>query len=146
MKYIKWILSITFISLVFLLATALLALLIKPHSVTIQNTEENPANRRLGVVLELLIACESGGRIDVVNYDDGAVGLHSYGVLQFQRPTFEHYWRTLVNPDVDSNDIDNLHRDPEAQKILAEAMITDNPKNLNHWLNCTKKHDLLTKL
>lgn len=94
-------------------------------------------------IIKGLIACESGGNEHAIHYNDGAIGLHSRGILQFQRPTFELYWRSLVNSDVDSYDISNLYTDPIAQKLLASVMIETNRNNLRHWKICSTRLGLL---
>ncbi len=137
MKLIKWLLSITFTGLALALLTALLAVMQMP--IKPQLTSKSPANRQIEAIVSQLAMCESGGNADAVHYNDGAVGLHSRGLLQFQRPTFKGYWTHLINPDVDDADVDNLWTDPDNQKILATAMLEKDLGNLRHWKICSSQ-------
>lgn len=140
-------LSIISTAIALVLATLALRVVTTP-TISLITSENAPQGQLdpLASVIQTLINCESSGNPDAVHYNDGAIGLHSRGILQFQRPTFSGYWKGLINKEVEESDIDNLWTDPEAQKMLATAMITDNPKNLNHWKVCTTRHQLLSKL
>lgn len=147
MNYKQWTLSTISTAIALVLATLVL------HAVTTPaispTTQENALKGQISPIagiINKLIECESGGNPNAVHYNDGAAGLHSRGILQFQRPTFARYWRNLINNDIDDVDVDNLWTDASNQILLAEAMITDNPKNLNHWKVCSTKHDLYSKL
>lgn len=140
MTYKQWTLSITSTAIALVLATLALRAVITPAISPIRQIDP------IAGIINKLIECESGGKVDAVHYNDGAAGLHSRGILQFQRPTFARYWRNLINNDIDDVDVDNLWTDASNQILLAEAMITDNPKNLNHWKVCSTRHQLLSKL
>jgi hypothetical protein len=59
------------------------------------------------------------------------------GILQFKLGTFRGYWKELINKDAEEQDIQNLWKDPEAQKQLAESMLQKDMSNLHHWTNCS---------
>ena len=105
MKYTQWITTTIFTAIVFVLAIVLLAAITTP---IIHITKEKPINRQLEAVVSLLVECESSGNPDAVHFNDGAIGLHSRGLLQFQRPTFSGYWKGLINKDIEEVEIDNL--------------------------------------
>lgn len=39
--------------------------------------------------------CESGFNPKAINYDDGAKGSHSYGLMQFKIPTWQHFTKMM---------------------------------------------------
>ena len=147
MNIYKCLVSITYTAAALVLMSLLLALTvgtIKPTQPSIP--PKDLATGQIEAVLSELAMCESGGDDKAVNWDDGAPGLHSKGLLQFQHPTFRHEWRRLINKDIEDEEIYNLWTDPEAQTQLATAMLTESPKNLRHWKICTRKHNLYSKL
>jgi len=44
--------------------------------------------------------CESNLKPNAINYHDGGKGKHSFGVMQFQKSTFD-YWETKLGEDLD---------------------------------------------
>lgn len=76
-----------------------------------------------GSLIDCLAFYESSNNPEAFNPNDPNGG--SYGLLQFQRPTFDMYSKKY-----------NLHLDyknPEDQKLLADYMIQDNWDNIRHW-------------
>ena len=95
-------------------------------------------------IIEKLITCESGGRIDAVAYNDGGTGLDSRGILQFQLPTFKGYAKQFnLFPYAEAKELENLWTDPDAQRQLAKEMIKKDRKNLYHWRVCATRNHLL---
>lgn len=82
--------------------------------------------------------CESFGK-KVIHYNDGSKGLHSYYWLQFQKPTFERFWKLLINKDIDSADVYNLITDRDSQILLANKMLESDWNNWMNWKNCGEK-------
>jgi len=76
-----------------------------------------------------LVHQESSGKEDIVILDTN--GRYSYGCLQFQRATFDHYSRLHgIKGDI---------MDCKIQKRLAFAMISNRYGNWEHWYNSTMK-------
>jgi hypothetical protein len=101
--------------------------------VTEANTEQyRLANDKLGAQIELLAGCESNHGQHPEIKEKGFIidsnGLRSYGLLQFQEPTFNDYTKRYGLVLEITNDDD--------QRMLAYRMIKEDPKNWRHWLNC----------
>jgi hypothetical protein len=77
-----------------------------------------------------LAMCESSNREDIVILDTNKK--NSYGCLQFQRTTWDHY---IARYDLPYTDIMNC----EHQKDLVSKMLEENYGNWKHWFNCTTK-------
>lgn len=105
------------------------------------DTKTSPTGH-LDALINQLALCESSNNPKAIHYNDGKVGVHSVGLLQFQRRTFKYYWEKLVNKDIEDHEIDNLWHDPQAQVQLAKEMILENPDNLRHWENCSRRLEL----
>uniref|UniRef100_A0A6M3J6D7 Transglycosylase SLT domain-containing protein n=1 Tax=viral metagenome TaxID=1070528 RepID=A0A6M3J6D7_9ZZZZ len=87
--------------------------------------------------IEELAFCESSNQADVVIVDTN--GYYSYGVLQFQYPTFQQYIRRYdLLPNVEEAELKNWILDADLQKYLAYRMISEDQKNWYHWRNCAK--------
>ena len=120
-KY-AWLIAFVFTLLIFIVV--LFTAKTEAHYV-VQSSIPDPIMDR---VMQLAV-CESGYDSTAINRDDGAVGLHSYGILQFQLPTWEHFSKYY-----------GLHGDihnPEHQKVLAYRMIAD--ERYSHWKICSTK-------
>lgn len=105
------------------------------------DTKTSPTGH-LDALINQLAYCESSNNPNAVHHLDGVDGKTSFGLLQFKKATMLHYWKKLINKDIEDQEIDNLWHDPQAQIQLAKAMITDNPDNLRHWENCSRKLEL----
>lgn len=97
---------------------------------------EQPKDATIQLKVEKLIECESGGK-NVVILDTN--GLHSYGILQFQKATFISYMkRYALAPRAEQKELENFLQDSEIQRELAYRMLEEDPKNVRHWYNCAK--------
>lgn len=90
----------------------------------------------VSAMVDKIAFCESSHVETAYVPNDG--GSPSAGYLQFKHATFTHYWKLLVNKDVEEQEINNLWREKEHQVFLAEKMISHNSNNLRHWLNCSR--------
>lgn len=102
---------------------------------------EVASNSVLEGIIGKLTWCESRNNPNAYVHDDG--GSPSAGILQFKLGTFRGFWKELINKDVEEQDVQNLWRDPEAQKQLAESMLRKDMKNLRHWTNCSISQGLI---
>jgi len=123
---------------VVLLATALLIRasrewVYEPVKVETQDT--------LSPLIDKLAMCESGGKPEALNADDG--GSRSSGILQFKDSTFLHYAKRYeMFPFAEDAEIINFLTDPDQQKKMATLMLKENPENWRHWVNCSLKTGL----
>ena len=92
----------------------------------------------LGMLVDKLAMCESGGLATAVNPFDG--GSHSRGTLQFKDSTFILYSKRYnLLPEAEDDEILNFIFDADYQKQLARLMLDENINNWRHWVNCSKK-------
>ena len=129
--------------LVFLAASIVLWGVLKPVAYDLAKPNKgivpDKNSERVSLILERLIACESGGREDAIAINDGGTGLDSRGVLQFQFPTFKRFAQAFnLFPYADAADLENLWPDKESQIKVATAMLLTDKRNLKHW-TCAQK-------
>ena len=107
-------------------ATASLAATYPQNKAIVVFESNSPINHWL----EKLIALESEGKNNAKVLDRN--GLHSFGCLQFQMPTFQEYGLKykLFSED---DDLSNLIYDCDLQKKMAKQMIKENPENWKKW-------------
>ena len=89
--------------------------------------------------LDVLIDCESGWVGDIVNYNDGKKGSHSYGILQFKKATlYSAIKRYNLYPYAKDYEYENFLYDTYAQKLAASYILEFEKNALNNWYNCAK--------
>ncbi len=96
----------------------------EPHASPLEISEPTP----LDIYIERLAFLESSGRETIVILDSNK--RLSKSCLQFQDATFEEQTKKygLAGDIMDCN----------FQKHLAKAMLSDNPKNIRHWLGSSR--------
>ena len=77
-----------------------------------------------------IIECESGGRHDAKNEREPRGGI-SFGIAQFQKPTFEEFKKKAGHPEY-------KWENPIHQMKLLAWVIKDRPDLLPHWV-CWRK-------
>lgn len=91
-------------------------------------------------IIEKLALCESSGNPHAIHKNDGKDGTDSVGILQFKLQTFkEQALAFKLFPYAEAAELENIWRDADAQKKVADAMIRKNKANLRHWYICSKK-------
>lgn len=91
-------------------------------------------------VITRLAACESAGFTEddgILVFDTNAKA--SIGVLQFQKTTVIHYYKTLYNKDITAKEAVLIALDKEQAFKLASDVIFTTSKGLTNWVNCTSK-------
>lgn len=104
------------------------------NSETINKTIDYYCNK-YGVkswIIKTLVKKESSYNINAVHWNDGKMGLHSYGMLQFQPPTFLYFNVKFINMGILDTflDID----DWQHQIIMATLMVKYG--YCYHWTTC----------
>jgi len=88
--------------------------------------------------IDKLSIVESGGRPGIKILDSN--NKYSYGCMQFQMDTFRSYVRKYdLLPEAEDLELENWIYDCEFQKYLAHRMISEDPRNINHWKNSLPK-------
>lgn len=98
-------------------------------------------------VIAKLSGCESAG----FSEDDGILVFDtnnkaSIGVLQFQKTTVIHYYKTLYGKDITAKEAVLIALDKEQAFKLASDIIFTTPKGLTNWVNCTNKLGLKSEV
>lgn len=92
--------------------------------------------------LTQLSKCESGQRWHIKVMDIN--GKYSYGGLQFQQATFiDAIKRYNVFPDIPEEHYMDFIFSEEHQKVVAIAILDNEPQGLYHWKNCSQKLHLI---
>jgi hypothetical protein len=97
----------------------------------------------LDVWIEKLAVCESNSDNTAVNYDDGEIGSHSYGMYQWKVPT-AGIWVKKVGlldnwENLEYEDKANWLMDKEFSTELTTRVLRENRYNSVLWKNCTNK-------
>ena len=97
--------------------------------------------------LESLKQCESAGHSE----DDGIVifdanGKASYGQLQWQKSSVQHYYKTLYGKDITPKEAVLIALDTPKAQALAYDVIFTTEKGWTNWTNCAKKIGLVQTL
>jgi hypothetical protein len=98
-------------------------------------------------VLADLAKCESGGSKE----PDGILLLDtndeiSIGRYQFQRPTVKHFMKSLFDKEVNNVEAIAIATDQEQATELAREILFTVDTGHRHWLNCSNKLDLKTRI
>jgi hypothetical protein len=99
-------------------------------------------------VVAELAKCESGGRKE----EDGIVILDSndkgsYGVMQWQRKSVQHYYKLRTGTEINGRDAIILALQGDRAKDLAKWVIFETKSGVaKDWVNCSKWHGLQSKV
>lgn len=95
-------------------------------------------------VVNDLAKCESGGKKE----EDGIVVLDtnnkgSYGVVQWQKTSYQHYYKLMTGQEISGKDAIIHALDSEKAKSLAKWVIFETKNGVaKDWVNCSKWHGL----
>lgn len=124
--------------IIWLLVLLATSLLLRVSREWVYEPEKVEQQDKLGMLIDQLAMCESGGLATAINPFDG--GSHSRGILQFKDSTFIQYAKRYnLFPNAEDDEILNFIFDGDYQKKLARLMLDENINNWRHWVNCSKK-------
>lgn len=95
-------------------------------------------------VVNDLAKCESGGKKE----EDGIVILDtnnkgSYGVVQWQKTSYQHYYKLMTGQEISGKDAILQALDSEKAKSLAKWVIFETKNGVaKDWVVCSHKHGL----
>lgn len=92
-------------------------------------------------VANYIMACESGGNPNAVNYKDAEItGYVSYGLYQFQFPTWWNAARKykVISENVTKEEGIKLYKQPAYNAAVAHALIADG--EVGHWKFCYNRY------
>lgn len=98
---------------------------------------KNTACSEMEQQLSALALCESSYKQNIKVFDSNKK--YSYGLFQFQAPTFLAYGQKygFIGLDIEAAEVENLIYDPETQYLIAEEM-WENGEHY-HWKICSDK-------
>jgi hypothetical protein len=109
-------------------------------------------NQLKGELVSTLKQCESGGAKEsdgLVTFDphptNKKVQIASFGQFQFKKSTVIFYYKELYNKDITGLEAINIALSEQKASQLATDIIFKE-QALNNWYNCTKKHNLQSRL
>lgn len=83
--------------------------------------------------LKKLAFCESGYRKDIIHYNDGTPGSHSYYLYQYKIPTWERYEKQYGQ---------ELNMDSPMDSIKLTEFVLEKHGGYD-WYNCSKKNGII---
>ena len=140
MNYLKNALKQTIIFLaIYVLAIVLFTLLLIVATKSVVFAPEYAYAEEKNPILEKLAMCESGLNLLAIHYNDGAVGVNSYGKYQWQLESAWYYnQKYKVLPNIEKHEMINVIYDETFQDHLTELVLSEKGGYRN-WLNCSKK-------
>lgn len=110
-------------------------------------------NQLKGEMLRDLKQCESAGITEengLVTFDPHPtkkqVQIPSFGSYQEKKSFIQYYYKTLYNKDITGKEAILIALDDEKAGELASDVIFKTDKGLSNWYNCSKKHNLESRL